>query len=175
MSRGLEVNCRITRHAQAGAALAELAIIAPFLLAITLASIDVSTYLRDRAVLSSLSREAANSAFRQCPPDDGGCVDRVRLSLQDYASSIVPGAEIIISNYVLSGGEVVRTVLSQPPGSAHATRFTPARVKAEVQALNGFKANISIGEVYLQSADLPAYRALDFAILPDEVYESTIF
>lgn len=99
-----------------GTVFVELALTLPVVLAVIFATIEFSRSLRLIEDAATFSREAANSAFRQCGPiaysaafpdvDDTStadfsalqtCMDRVRTSSELATRVLIPNARIIVS------------------------------------------------------------------------------
>lgn len=79
----------------------ELALVLPVLLSIIFGCLELAKIFKLEQVLSSMSREGANAAFRGCAPttSPSSCLSDVYASVTSYGNSILPGAELVLSIY----------------------------------------------------------------------------
>ncbi len=97
-------SCFISRlRSPVGGGLAEFAILIPLVLCLAVASINLIRMVQVKQLLSSVSREGANAAYRTCAKSSGSartsCLEALEAELTAYAQSAIPGAEIILSIY----------------------------------------------------------------------------
>ncbi len=85
-----------------GAVLVEFAVILPLILVLVFAGSEFSRLIKVKQLVTTISREAANMAFRECVMNEGAtatCHTEMRNKLQTLARKKIPGTEVIISVY----------------------------------------------------------------------------
>ncbi len=121
-------NFSILRTQESGAVLLEFTLILPVVLMIIFAGIEYTRSLRGLQFTTTISRESASIAFRECsadlPAKISGCLDLVRDRMEDFASEVEPGTEVILSLYENSSGTVSKLAESKRVDSNYTSRFS---------------------------------------------------
>lgn len=98
-----------------GIAMLEFVVILPLLLGLSIAALELSRSLRHAQLASTLSREVASIAYRECtnlpPPETMSCLEQIATPLTDFAQRLIPNSLVIVSVYALddsSGVEVLQ-------------------------------------------------------------------
>lgn len=152
---------------ESGAALIELAVILPFLLLLFFGAVDLVRMFQARQIMTALSRESANTVFRECLELDGqvltDCIGDVWNRLTQVSGIALPGTRVVISLYRWSGTTSTATRIaycdSSPPPTPSGcdvdginnSRFTAASFPAGNTPLTVMireTERLAVGEVF---------------------------
>jgi hypothetical protein len=144
---------------QRGAVLIELAIAAPLLMWLFLISTEYVRALEAQQAMAVISREAANATFRDCVEldDRNECLDYVYNQVAGSAQVALPGAELLISVYILHHDPVTKvdtvTVETRPPGGVASGKLSQFSVGDYSTTHLGFmqaQQKIAVAEVFFK-------------------------
>ena len=145
-----------SRLSESGAAALEFALVLPVILLLTLCVNELIRTSSAKKVVTQLSREAANIAYRECTGLADrqvllNCLNQQRDNIQLFArANIHPDAEIILSYYEI--GPAPQRLLMEKgisTGQLNRTRFstTNGAFKAEITVLDS--QAIYVGEAFI--------------------------
>lgn len=170
---------RSARRNERGIALVELALVVPVLFFIILAAVEYGMLLKKYEQLSHISREAANSAFRECATQatPQACIDTVTARSTQAAQVLVPGAAVILSLYRYDS-TMRRTQLqavNQATANARGftTRYSPGSFSATT--INNDNKTVVASEVFYQAGSMTKVVNAFFSSSPRVLYETTVF
>jgi TadE-like protein len=135
-----------------GSAIIELAIVIPIIFILGYLCLDYTRIFLAYEAMSSISRESARMASQQCETavDFNACLNsnNIWTSVQTFANSTLPGAEVIISAYNLTTNTPAiesagTTGLVLVPGSSPPLYVTPVLQKSSHFNASYFNANIN--------------------------------
>ena len=122
----------------------ELALTVPVLLCLSFGTLELANLFRSQQILSSICREGANAAFRECSsaPDMNTCLTQVWNKVQGFASNVLPGSELVLSVYEFDSSSGVDTVkllgvkgininTGKTQYGQHSSRYTPGPLDPE--------------------------------------------
>lgn len=144
------------RNSESGVAVLEFALVLPLILLLTLCVNEVIRTSSAKKVVTQLSREAVNLAYRECTGLADrqlvvNCLNQQRDNIQLFArTNIHPEAEIILSYY--ETGPAPQKILSEKAtssGNLNPSRFstTNGAFKSEITVLES--QGIYVGEAFI--------------------------
>lgn len=190
-----------------GTCYVELALTVPLLLCLSFGTLELSNLFRAQQILSSICREGANAAFRECAsaPDVNVCLAQSWNKVQGFASTVTPGAELVLSVYQLdssSGTDQVKllglagidTRTGKTAIGQNVSRFTPGPADPQNpdppndlyraiphgsyplnQSLTSVNRVLAISEVFYTYNPRVSSAGPLFRLLPISFYEVSIF
>ncbi len=173
-----------SQRSEAGLAVAELAIIIPFVFVLAVGSLDVHDSLRRHQFMSVIAREVGNMVYRECISASNGsqmndCLaqranDDVLVHVGGSAG-LLPGTEIIVKVYRVNFSGTAPSQTAQAPALAGQYSSSAAKVSlydnGAVRGLHSYlpqKGSIVTTEVFHTKQGY-------FAWFSRELYETTIF
>lgn len=113
----------------------EFAMVIPLILAFSFAGIEFCRSLRYSQLASSLSREGASIAYRECgsmsASDTASCLQGLQSSIQQFGTTLIPGTQLILSVYqyddVAGAGEYSRVGISPVSATDGTSGITQTR------------------------------------------------
>lgn len=166
---------------QHGAALIELSLVVGALLTIFFGGIATSQFLRVSEILSELSKQAANSTFRECisvTTVDDSCVENVALRLNTYAETVLPGSEVIISvySYDSGSGTVIRNSFYRDSSPTRFnSNFTTTNFASSVPSItNSLTPTMAVAEALYDTAGIWNYPLIQ-DLFTGGIRETTIY
>ena len=174
-----------TRYNPRGQGMAEMLLVLPFLLIFFFGVIELSQLANTHHRVSTLSREAADAAFKTCVHDDietesvyNACLEGVRALINSEAEETLldfstKGAVIVsLYGYNPSTGLLERLGISAETNGFH-TRYNAGNIDADLLA-KGHEV-LAYGEVFYKNEwHTPLGKLMTF-FLPQEIYEVCIF
>jgi Flp pilus assembly protein TadG len=156
-----------------GAALVEFAFVAALMLVIVFGLIDFSRGFGLKHRAAALSREAANLASRGMPLTE--VVDTI-VSAAKPVDLTNEGAVILsrLENEEAGSGFVIK---EQRKGGAHNSRLGSVDDPVDIPDAGNYPAGsvLFAGEVFVNFESVTPFSALSKVLLPEEIYESTVF
>ena len=171
-------------NAERGSVLIELVLIIPFTILVALLSLEVSRYLQLIQVATSISKEAASLAYRDCAGDPQPklrhCLNLVRAHISGWSGGSFPDREIIVSVYEFDPiATQMRTGVSD--SSSHSSRYAwngsvIAGQEGEPSLSASFHQSqrvLAIGEVFIKHEPLIPF-AWRMLFRTEEYYHATV-
>jgi hypothetical protein len=172
------------REGQGGVAFLELALLLPLLAALVFGGLEFARAIRVSKMVSTLSRQAASDAFRECSPvweSAQECMDEVQSRTKRFAAVGLGNIQVIVSIYRWDPvGGFVEEISVSPERSLQTgprrTQFCLAGCDMPVDpGLVEQAGLIAIGEVYGDFTPLVVRVPRMFWFNPESLYEATIF
>lgn len=179
-----------TYTSQKGNVAVELAIIFPLLTVLVFVGFDMSWALRTTQFVTTVSREAAAYAYRECNGDEGtkldGCLQRVINETMADLGNLDDSLQIIVSLYRIdeTGNGVMNSQTSD--GSGELSKFSVTASPPEINGIpagaissapGGFLVHhevIVIGEAYVDYAPFTPGLNVFFDQTSEKFYDATI-
>lgn len=176
-------------NSQSGVACIEASLALPLLISLAIGTSEISRMLSAYQGMSTISREVASVAFRDCATKPTGgpantCLNTTMTSsggINNWSSTVLPNATIIISIYVYGTASHAPELSGQYSSDPKIqSRFSPAIVASDIKSFrsaanpDGVKA-VAISEIFYSFKPLSNYSAPFFDFAPREFYETTIF
>lgn len=167
-----------------GVAFLELALLLPLLAALVFGGLEFARAIRVSKMVSTLSRQAASDAFRECSPvweNAQECMDEVQDRTRRFAGVGLGNVQVIVSLYRWDAvGGFVEEVVVSPERSLQSgprrTQFCLGGCDLPVDpALVEQAGMIAVGEVYGDFTPLVVQVPKMFWFNPESLYEATIF
>lgn len=172
---GMTNSCR---YRESGLAMLELALALPIVLIISFVSIETARSLRYVQVASTLSREVASLAYRDCVGDKDEklmfCLRNVRDEVLGYANNLIGGSEVIVSMYTYDG-TTAKDETSYEAGES--SQYTLAGTAISGLTDTNFLTNqriVVIGEVYIPYEPLVPRLSSAFNLGAKDYYDATV-
>ena len=90
-------------HSNIGAVLLELTLFVLIILLIGFSGFELTASLKHRKMAISLSRELANTVYRECSDayqiDKTGCLGNIHTNMQNFAQTLAPLSYVAVSVY----------------------------------------------------------------------------
>ena len=164
-------------RSEGGNATVELALVLPVLFLLGMASLDLSRTHAVHQTLSTLTREAANSVFRECSEltTPSPCIAGFQSELAAQASTMIPGAQLIISIYKYDPitRRVTRQAINPATGftsQGDRTKYTANNVASQFRSIGVSNPILVISEVFYKHS--PITR---FGFSSGNFYETTAY
>lgn len=179
-----------------GVSVVELAIVIPLLLGLVFASLEFARALRVSKMVSTMSREAANYAMRECSPvwdSPQPCLQDAVNKVQNFAAAGLGNVRVIVTLYkwndTTSSPEEAgifptradQILQASVPGvdAKRVTRFCLFGCLPSEQAIDQTLIRdagmVTVGEVYVDYKPIVSYVPQIFKWNVDTLYEATIF
>jgi hypothetical protein len=176
-----------SKSCERGIALVEFAIIVPVLFAIIFGGIELARALRVQKMVSTMSREVANIAFRECTP----ALEPVQACLENVVERVVPlsspgMSEVIVIVSVYRVNPVTGFVEQAGTARGFADASDPEPNLQSRICLSGCLENlnsslvrdagmIAVGEVYSRFTPIVGIIPNYLWFNPERLYEATVF
>jgi hypothetical protein len=174
---------------KSGQSTVEFVFVIPFLITFILAVVEFSLMFVQTQRVSALSRETVNASFRDCstlPKDQlDSCVDSLVKTIGKTAATLLfdfndtanGRGKIIISIYQWENGEAKLSSQKQSGGGGAVTdgfisQFSPNKIDGSILEN---QESITIGEVFYQYKPLTIVGSLLDMVMPENLYEVTIY
>ena len=184
------------RSGERGIGLVEFAFIIPIILTIAFTGLEFSRYMKTTQILGLATKQAANVSFRECrslsaiesvPGDQTtstlwGCLAPASTSLQDYLTSALPGAELVVSVYDYDAvtNTVTRVAITGVDDvtfttlNGYSSRYSPFTILGEVSSFSAFTSRLFVSEIFYDfPSSLPTFS--QFSFTPRVFYETAIY
>lgn len=162
---------------EGGNATVELALILPVLFLLGMASLDLSRTHAVHQTLSTLTREAANSVFRECSEltTPGPCIASLQGEIAAQTNTMIPGAQLIVSIYKYDpiARQVRRQAINPASGitsQGYRTKYTANGVATQFRSIGVSNPILVISEVFYKHS--PISR---FGFSSGNFYETTAY
>jgi hypothetical protein len=170
------------RAAERGQAMLEFIFMIPLLLTFMFATLEFCAMFIQAHKLSSLSREAANAAYRECGPMTGArfdvCLDDLSEELGNGAAAMLPdfGAKGAVVTSVWgpdADGEPVLLRRTETGNGAHESAIEAENIDRDFLAGQGI---LVVGEAFYDYAPItPIRNILQLLSLPTSLRETTVY
>ena len=158
-----------------------------FFIFFSLATVEFTSLFVEKQRVCSLSREAANASFRECYDSVGSANIQACLENPEFNEKVYTGAKSILKNFETKGKIIVSYyVFENGNGGKPADTYVvykkgggqyPSKYNAASTFTTGQSGSrvVCVGEIYYHHDPSTPIGAIMGLILPENVYESTIY